>query len=250
MIVILLCTDDKLGVAVWNAHADCASTSSYSNTETTRTTEFSCDADGHLTRVDSPEGVINYGYDLATGRHTDTCTANSELGYGYDELGRLKTVTVYKRNGTNLTSPEVITYTYDSVGNRESVTLPDGIVSTWKYDSLNRLTNLTHQAGTTNLATYVYHLHSTGRRTNALEIIRLPDGTYRTNALTWAYDQMYRLTNEVATSTASSGQYTDGYALAIACRKFTQQAQARLRRHTRTIIMINCWPKSLHSIAS
>src|SRR5947207_8241055 len=104
-----------------------------------------------------------------------------------------------------LTTPEQSTYTYHAVGNRETITLPNGIVSTWKYDNLNRLTNLTHQAGTTNLATYVYQLHATGRRTNASEIIRLPDGTYRTNSLTWAYDQMYRLTNEVATSTVASG---------------------------------------------
>jgi RHS repeat-associated protein len=209
MIVVLLGTDDKFGVFS-SAYAQCTIPANYS-TETTRITEFSYDADGHLTQVNSPEGVINYGYDLATGRHTDTCTANSEIGYGYDQLGRLKTVTVYKRDGSILATPEQTTYTYDTVGNRESITLPNGIVSTWKYDNLNRLTNLTHQAGTTNLATYVYQLHSTGRRTNAFEVICLPGGTCRTNSLTWAYDQMYRLTNEVATSTVSSGQYTDSY---------------------------------------
>ena len=45
-------------------------------------------------------GRDSYGYDLATSRHIRTCTANSEVAYGYDELGRLKTVTVLKRNGS------------------------------------------------------------------------------------------------------------------------------------------------------
>ena len=30
------------------------------------------------------EGVINYEYDLATGRHTRTCSTNTEVAYGYD----------------------------------------------------------------------------------------------------------------------------------------------------------------------
>src|SRR5882672_6664423 len=56
------------------------------------------------------------------------------------------------------------------------------------HKPVNWLTNLTHQAGTTNLATYSYQLHPTGRRTNALEILRQEDGSYLTNTLTWKYD--------------------------------------------------------------
>ena len=129
----------------------------------------------------------------------------------------MQTVTVLKRNGSDLAPPEETRYTYDAVGNRETVTLPNGVVTTCRYDSLNRLTNLTHQAGTTNLASYTYQLHPTGRRTNAVEIIRRPDadgGGYLTNTLTWQYDGMYRLTNELSSCslTNASGRYTNSYA--------------------------------------
>src|SRR5439155_11519307 len=117
---------------------------------------------------------------------------------------RLKTVTVLKRNGVAVTN-ETTTYTYTKVGSRASVTLPNGVVTAYLYDNLNRLTNLTHQAGTTNLARYSYKLDLTGHRTNAVEILRQEEGTYLTNNLTWQYDGMYRLTNEVSVSSSTSG---------------------------------------------
>jgi YD repeat-containing protein len=208
-IIALLATDPHFD-SLFTAQAACTIPSN-SSTETTRLTEFAYDDEVRLAQVNAPEGVINYGYDLATGRHTSTCTTNSEVAYGYDELGRLKTVSVLKRNGAAVSPPEVTTYTYTAVGSRETVTLPNGIVTTWRYDNLNRLTNLTHQAGTTNLATYSYQLHSTGRRTNATEILRQETGTYLTNTLSWNYDAMYRLTNEVSSSSASDGQYSSEY---------------------------------------
>jgi YD repeat-containing protein len=69
-----------------------------------------------LTQIASPEGTINYEYDLATGRHTRTFTDNSDTRYMYDELGRLKTVELFKRNGVTLATPEVTTYDYSGAG--------------------------------------------------------------------------------------------------------------------------------------
>jgi RHS repeat-associated protein len=210
IIVIALIGSDPSIDYLLSANAQC--TVPYNpSSETTRITEFTYDFDSQLTQINSPEGVINYGYDLATGRHTRTCTKNSELAYAYDELGRLKTVTVLKRNGVTVSPPEVTTYAYTAVGSRESVTLANGIVTAYQYDALNRLTNLTHQVGSTNLATYRYQLHPTGRRTNAVEILRQEDGTYLTNTHAWKYDGMYRLTNEVVASSASAGQYATEY---------------------------------------
>src|SRR5207248_2900490 len=110
---------------------------------------------------------------------------------GYDELGRLKSVALSKRNGEGI-SAQVTSYAYNPVGNGASVTLPNGVITTYEYDALNRLTNLTHSLGGTNLlASYNYQLHSTGRRTNAVEIIKTEDGgtPWITNTLSWAYDQ-------------------------------------------------------------
>jgi RHS repeat-associated protein len=209
MALAILITNDPSLDRMWTANAQC-SIPSNASTLTTRITDFAYDLDGHLTQVNCPEGVINYGYDLATGRHTSTCTANSYMTYGYDELGRLKTVTLSKRNGQSIT-PETTTYTYDKVGNRSTMTLPNNIVSIWQYDSLNRLTNLTQVVGTTNQASYAYKLDLTGRRTNAVEILLQEGGTYLTNTLTWEYDGMYRLTNEVSISSSSGGNYTNAF---------------------------------------
>jgi RHS repeat-associated protein len=210
-IVCLVGSDPRLDF--WSARAQSCAIPSNASTETTRITEFTYDFDGHVTQVNCPEGVINYGYDLATGRHTSTCTTNSLVQYNYDELGRLKTVALLKRNGTNLISPEITTYTYTKVGSRSTVSLPNGVVTTYQYDELNRLTNLTHVATNTLLASYSYQLHATGRRTGATEILKTEDSgtSYITNTLAWGYDQMYRLTNEVSISSSTLGTYTNQY---------------------------------------
>jgi RHS repeat-associated protein len=211
------------------ARADCSIPSNIS-TATTRITNYIYDFDGRVTQVNSPEGVINYSYDLATGRLTSTCTTNSYVAYTYDQLGRLKTVTASKRNGsttdpaTLLPLNEVTTYYYDKVGNRSEVDLPNGVVTTYLYDGLNRLTNLTHQAGGTNLAIYSYILDATGRRTNATEVLWQDTGSYLTNKMTWQFDRMYRLTNEVnlCSSTAVGASYTNAYVYDLAGNRWKQ----------------------------
>jgi RHS repeat-associated protein len=225
--VLLVCLigNDPSFDNLWTANAECVYPDN-SSTDARRITTYKYDYDGHLTQVNSPEGVINYEYDLATGRHTRTCSTNTEVAYGYDELGRLKTVQLLKRNGTNLSSPETTTNAYTTVGNRWKVMLPNGIVTEYQYDSLNRLTNLTQKLGGTNLlANYGYQLHPTGRRTSAVEILRIPDtegGGYLTNTLGWAYDQMYRLTNETSTSSSSAGSFTNRYAYDLVGNRFSK----------------------------
>lgn len=62
--------------------------------------------------------------------------------HDHDELGRLKTVTVTRRHGADLFTPEVTTCSYTEVGSRESITLPSGIATTYQYNDLNRLTDM------------------------------------------------------------------------------------------------------------
>ena len=197
---------------LWTAHADCVYPSNAS-TPNTRITNFTYDLEGNLSQANTPEGVINYGYDWATGRLTSTCTTNWYVAYGYDALGRLQTVTISKRNSAGIT-PETTTYGYDAVGNRNSVLLPNGVLATNVYDNLNRLTNMVYKLGTTNLSSYAYMVDATGRRTNAMEILRQEDGTYLTNKLVWQFDQMHRLTNEVSVSASpavGTYAYTNAY---------------------------------------
>jgi RHS repeat-associated protein len=193
-----------------SAKADC-SIPVNTSTESMRVTEFKYDADGRLVQVNSPEGVINYSYDSATGRHTSTCTTNSETLYGYDELGRLKTVTMDKRNGTAIS--ETSTYTYTAIGARQELDLPNGGTTTYAYDSLNRLTNLTQKAsGNVLLAKYDYTVYATGRRSGATEVLlQADDNTYATNTIGWQYDGMYRLTNETYGTTLSGISFATAY---------------------------------------
>ena len=75
-----------------------------------------------------------------TGAKTRVWTLNSDIRYTYDAMNRLKTVEVHKRNGVELGTPEVTTYDYTKVGSRASISLPNGITTSYQYDSLNRLT--------------------------------------------------------------------------------------------------------------
>ncbi len=222
VIICLLGADPRLDFLTLHAQAQsCALPQNPNITDTIRITNLTYDFDGHLTQVICPEGIINYRHDLATGRHTSTCTTNSYTSFGYDELGRLKTVTVSKRNGQPVS--ETTTYTYDQVGNRSTMALPNGVVTTYLYDSLNRLTNLTHTSGSTLLASYSYQVHPTGRRTNAIEIL-MTEGTptYITNNLSWAYDGMYRLTNEVSLCTLPNSSYTNSFQYDLSGNRYSQ----------------------------
>jgi RHS repeat-associated protein len=178
-----------------------------------RVTTFTYDDDNHVTQICSPEGTINYGYDLVTGRHTSTWTASNNIGYTYDELGRLKTVVVYQRNGVTLTSPEVTTYQYTDVGTRQEVDLPTGAKTTYHYDDLNRLTQLINwSANGQVLSSFNYLLHTTGRRTNVTEVIlQADDSSYLTNSIGWSYDGMYRLMQEARTTSGTTTTDSYGY---------------------------------------
>jgi len=99
---------------------------------------YTYDEQGRQTSVTSPVGTVRYEYDPATGRlmrtytgledvaHTSAASdgkAVTDTRYDYDDLGRLKTVTVYEREDTPLATGdrEVTTYFYDAVGNLDAI---------------------------------------------------------------------------------------------------------------------------------
>ena len=171
------------------------------------TTENTYNARGELIQVSTPEGSINYTYDVKTGAKTRVWTLNSDIRYTYDAMNRLKTVEVHKRNGVELGTPGVTTYDYTKVGSRASISLPNGITTSYQYDNLNRLTNLTHKKADTLIASYTYNLLPAGRRSAVTEVT--PEGTSQIN---YAYDNLYRLTNETRTG---ANPFTASYAYDI-----------------------------------
>ncbi|MGD0830804.1 MAG: hypothetical protein ABR907_07665, partial [Terracidiphilus sp.] len=125
----------------------------------------------------NPNGAsVAYTYDA--GAPVDRSSST-----GWDDLNRLSTVVDNNLPGQNIT-----TYTYDPASNVATVETPNGLTSKFTYDPLNRLTALATTASSTPVASYNYLLGPTGNRTGATE--------QGGRALTWSYDNIYRLTNE------------------------------------------------------
>ena len=110
-------------------------------------------------------------------------------GYTYDDAGRLDVVTD--------PAGRAYDHGYDANGNRASLAHPNGAVTAYAYDTLNRLTSL----GTTipslsrTVQSYAFTLGPAGNRTRIVEAAGLP----QQRTLDYSYDALYRLTGETVT---------------------------------------------------
>jgi RHS repeat-associated protein len=164
-------------------------------TDARGTTTYDYDVQERSTRRVDPDGTeISYSYDLAGNRTSVTIPAGT-TSYTFDALNRLDTVV----NGTDVTD-----YDYDGVGNLVNTILPNGVVETRGYDSLNRLLNLETKKGTDTLTGFTYTLSPTGMRTAVTE----QDG----RKVEYKYDSLYRLTEEKITD-AVNGNRTTTYSM-------------------------------------
>ena len=165
----------------------------------TRTWSYAYDNRNRLTQEAKPDGAtLEYSYDAMSNKtQLITTLANGTtetISYTYDVLNRLATVT--NTEGTS-------TYGYDEVGNRTSLSYPNGSSQTWAYDTRNRLTSTKiFNADGAIIQSFDYTLHPTGRRTKITEL----DG--RTSDYT--YNDRYWLTSETITD-AINGNYSASY---------------------------------------
>jgi RHS repeat-associated protein len=121
------------------------------------TTYNSYDANGRVTQVTAPNGLVT--------------------GYAYDARGRVVTVTQTPPGG----GARVTRYTYNAAGDVTSVTFPDGVALAYTYNAARKLTRVTDNAG--NYVDYSYDLK--GNRT--AETTRDPAGAL-VRSLSTAYD--------------------------------------------------------------
>jgi RHS repeat-associated protein len=173
-------------------------------------------AQGQIESITSAQGTIHYAYDPVNGQQTQTWTGTdpdapvNDFGYTFDKLGRLSTVTVYRRNSQTLSTPEVSQYQYDLLGNLVRLFAANGDVTEYVYDSFNRLIRLTNYApdSTPNdvsdnakLSEFQYDVKADGSRSAAHEDFWDVDSngnvlSHEHHDITWLYDQINRLVEE------------------------------------------------------
>ncbi|MBD5778291.1 tandem-95 repeat protein [Pelagicoccus sp. NFK12] len=162
------------------------------------------DERNRLATRSTPEGTLSYAYDVA-GNLESTTSSNADgiqNRYTYDALNRLESV-----NDDRLAASLSLTsYTYDDVGNLDTIVYGNGIRHDYAYDTLNRLTNLSILRSDTSLAqSYAYTLGNAGNRETIAEA--------RGRVTHYEYDSLYRLSKEtiLGTSSGASGIVAYGY---------------------------------------
>ncbi len=162
----------------------------------THTTTYSYDDANRLASVTSPTGQLwTYGYDAngdrtsqidAFGNSTATPTDDGKTTYGYDELGRLNSISYSD-------STPGVGYQYDANDNLTQMTDGSG-TETYTYDALNALKSVTRGSDT---FAYVYDIAGNLTQTT------YPDST----VITASYDDDERMGSVTSGGVPTSYQY-------------------------------------------
>jgi uncharacterized delta-60 repeat protein len=180
-------------------------------TDASGTTDYSYDDYGNQIEANTPEGTIYYDFNDATGRLSWADDyGETNIGYGYNTLGQLVTVTAQYLGGHYVDA--VTTYGYDPAGNMISEIMPNGVTNTYSYDSQNRLTAVLEVSNTgTTLFSQTNTLNVDGTIQSAVEYQLQTSGTVVTNTYTYGYDALDRLTGETLSSSQSNLSYTNTF---------------------------------------
>lgn len=166
---------------------------------------------GHRATVVDARGTTTYSYDLLDRLTAETYPDGRKLTYGYDAHGNRTSVaatigaatlaTTHAYDAANRLSRvmdplgRIYTYGYDANGNRASLNQPNGTTTTYAFNALNRLMQLSTQGMQGIIQSYALTLGPAGNRTQIAEA----DGTVRS----YTYDELYRLTGERVTGPLS-----------------------------------------------
>ncbi|HUQ87853.1 MAG TPA: PKD domain-containing protein [Vicinamibacterales bacterium] len=158
------------------------------------TTHYAYDIRDRLTSLTYPDGKqITYSYD-ATGNLVSISSLAGTISYIYDK-GRLHQVVD--------AAGRVTTFTYDAVGNRTGLSYPNGTSAAYVYDANDRLSQLTHNGISGQLANYAFTLDATGART------RIDESTGAVK--NYSYDVLSRLTEERVTDLLGNPIFQNDY---------------------------------------
>jgi uncharacterized protein (TIGR03437 family) len=105
-----------------------------------QTIQYVYDALYRLTSKSYPDSTsVEYAYDLA-GKVQQVSDPTGTYGFAYDNMGRLIGTSTQHAFLAGLNFQN--TYTYDAASNRTSLTAPDSSITTYGYDTLNRLNGM------------------------------------------------------------------------------------------------------------
>ncbi len=136
---------------------------------------YSYDPNGNLSAsVDNRGVAISYQYDTNNREHVESSPTvtniydydagvngiglldlpsndtggpvNASTVYGYDVMGRIATINMYRMNGTGGLDEGSVSIGYDLAGNIASIAYPDGRVVQNNYDGGDRLSNVVYQS--------------------------------------------------------------------------------------------------------
>lgn len=180
---------------------------------------FSYTATGQRATATDSSGTTQYLYDSRDRLVGKISSDGRGLTYGYDDVGNRTSLTTwinglestvrYEHDAMNRPARVVdyaggeYTVSYDANGNRTELRYPNGVVTTYDHDAMNRLTGLrTLRSDGGVVQSYTMTLSPAGHYTRIEEA----DGT----VLSFAYDELYRLTEERRTGGAVSS-YQDSF---------------------------------------
>jgi RHS repeat-associated protein len=119
------------------------------------TTSYEYDVFNRLTEVTDVYGfTTEYTYNNADQLTQITYPGNKTVAYTYDNAGRLIETTDWNNEDT--------AYTYYDNGLVHTRTLPNEIITTYSYDNTNRLTDISHEKDSEELADFSYVRNNIG----------------------------------------------------------------------------------------
>jgi RHS repeat-associated protein len=227
-------TQEKKGTATKSFAYDAAGNRTQRTDFNGASTNYTFDALNRLTAIAYPDTTsATYGYDVLS-RLTTATNPNGTVTIGYDNRGRVSSVTdvfgqvvgyAYDANSNrtqlSLNSVTSATYQYDvlnrltqladaaslntifgydATNKLTSRTLPNGVATAYQYDGLDRLTRLTHSKGVNTIADFQYQFNAVNNITQIIDSA----GTQ-----SFTYDSVDRLTSATHTGQANESYSYD-----------------------------------------
>jgi len=172
---------------------------------------YEYDSLGNLVSISDSDSKITSDYDdigrlIFTSTEGSPNQPNISFSYSYFDDNRLKTASSslgnvltygfneqYALNSIS-TGNEIYSFTYDNLYRRIETDLPNGIVSTYEYDTAGQLKKLTNGILGNVISSFSYNSDEAGNR-NGMDVVRQAFPDIARSRIEYGYDDLNRLTS-------------------------------------------------------